>query len=179
MLKTINVIYGLFTEIMSDTRKINKTTETKSEREILELRIDVKLNEAKEALRLANQTDLERIGQEKNEPKYKRLLSISAIAIAILIAGNLWQLFGINDRIKTEAGRIVDEKLIDPQLKSTLDEALSKKAVPFIAAQVQPIETNVAALVKNVEEQKSRFAAMSLDVSNNQIQLASPPFLSS
>jgi len=52
-----------------------------------------------------------------------------------------------------------------------LDEALSKKAVPFIAAQVRPIETNVVTLKANVDEQRILFGAMTLDVSNKQTQL--------
>jgi L-lactate utilization protein LutC len=84
----------------------NSPSETKSEREILELRIDQKLTDAKEALRSANQTELERIAREKHEPKFKRLLGTSGVVIAILIAGNLWQWFGITERIQKEAGRI-------------------------------------------------------------------------
>jgi hypothetical protein len=151
----------------------NSPSESKSEREILELRIDQKLTDAKEALRNANQTELERIAREKHEPKFKRLLGTSGVVIAILIAGNLWQWFGITERIQKEAGRIIDQKLIDPQLTATLDETLSRKAIPFIAAQVHPVETNVAVLKANVEKQKALFAAMTLDVSNKQVQLTS------
>jgi hypothetical protein len=160
---------------MNQDQHNNKNTplESKNERELLELRIDLKLAEAKESLRLANQTELERIAREKHEPKYKRLLGFSGLVIALLIASHLWEWFGLSDRIKDQAGKIIDQKLIDPQLTNTLDEALSRKAIPYIAAQVHPIETNVSALKANVEEQKHIFAAASLDVSNWQAQLTS------
>jgi tetratricopeptide (TPR) repeat protein len=158
---------------MSDNRRTNKTPQTKSERELLELRIDSKLAEAKEALRAANQAELKKISEAEHRPKLKRVLSFSGIAIAVLIASNLWAYLGIKDRIKDEAGRIIDQKLIDPQLSNTLDEALSKKAVPYIAAQIHPIETNVAHLIANVDEQTARYRLMALDFTNAQIQLAS------
>lgn len=158
---------------MSHDHHTNSPSESKSEREILELRIDLKLAEAKEALRSANETELERIAREKYEPKYKRLLGLTSIAIAVLIISLLWEWLGLPERIKDEAGKIIDQKLVDPQLANTLDEALSKKAIPFIAAQVQPIETNVAALKANVNEQTTLFGAMALDVSNKQVQLSS------
>src|ERR1035441_2528859 len=151
----------------------NSPSESKSEREILELRIDLKLAEAKDALRSANQTELERIAREKYEPKYKRLLGLTSVAIALLILSLLWEWLGLPERIKDEAGKIIDQKLVDPQLKTTLDEALSRKAVPFITEQVRPIETNVAALKANVNTQAALFGAMTFDVSNKQAQLLS------
>jgi tetratricopeptide (TPR) repeat protein len=149
---------------MSGDYRANKIAQSKNERDILELRIDTKLAEA--------QADLERLARAKHEPKLKRVLTSSGIIIAALIVSNLWAWLGMKNRIANEAGRIIDTKLIDPQLAITLDEALSKKAVPFISAQVRPIETNVAALKTNVEAQKSLFATMALDVSNKQSQLA-------
>jgi TolA-binding protein len=154
-----------------DKSKNDSHSKSKNEREILELRIDSKLTEAKEALRAANQSELERIARTKHEPKLKRVLSSSGIIIAALIVSNLWAYLGIKERIKNEAGRIIDQKLIDPQLTNTLNEALSEKAIPFISAQVRPIETNVATLKANVNEQTKLFGAMALDVSNKQSQL--------
>jgi hypothetical protein len=75
--------------------------------------------------------------------------------------------------VHSEADRVIDQKLVDPQLKNTLDEALSNKAIPFIVAQVRPIETNVAALKANVNEQATLFGTMALEISNKQAQLAS------
>jgi hypothetical protein len=146
----------------------NLPPESKSEREILELRIDLKLAEAKDALRLANQAELERIARERHEPRFKRLMGLTGVAIAILIFGLLWEWLELPGRIEVEAGKIIDQKLVDPQLTNTLDEALRKKAVPFIAAQIHPIETNVAALMANVNEQTRRLGAMNLDISNKQ-----------
>jgi hypothetical protein len=51
----------------------NSPSESKSEREILELRVDSKLTEAKEALRDFNKTELQRIADNIHEPKLKRL----------------------------------------------------------------------------------------------------------
>ena len=151
----------------------NKSNKSKNEREILELRIDSKLAEAKEALRVANQAELERIAGEKHTPRFKKVLSSSGIIIAALIVSNLWAYLGIKERIANEAGKIIDQKLIDPQLANTLYEALNKKAIPFIAAQVNPIETNVAALNARVEKQKAFFEGITIEASNKQVQLAS------
>jgi len=54
---------------MSDDHKTQKNHQSQSnnEREILELRIDLKLAEAKEALRQANQAELDRIARERPE----------------------------------------------------------------------------------------------------------------
>src|SRR5258706_16031976 len=105
---------------MSKNPNKNKTapSKSKSDREILELRIDVKLAEAKDALRSANQTEMERISREKYEPKYKRLLGFTSVAIALLIISLLWDWLGLRERIKEEAGKIIDQKLVDPQLKT-------------------------------------------------------------
>jgi hypothetical protein len=160
---------------MSKDHKAKKdsSSESKSEREILELQIDVRLNTAKDDLREFNKVELQRIAGDIHEPKLKRIRNWSGLVIAVLIGTNLWAWFEMPERIRTEANQVINQKLIDPQLKTTLDEALSKKAIPFIAAQVQPIETNVAALKVSVEDQKSLFAEMTLDVSNKQSQLAS------
>jgi tetratricopeptide (TPR) repeat protein len=151
----------------------NSPSESKSEREILELRIDQKLADAKEALRDFNKVELQRIASNIHEPKLKRLRNWSGIIITVLVIGNIAGWYSVTERVHSEADRVINQKLIDPQLTSTLDEALSKKAIPFIAAQVQPIETNVAALKANVNEQTALIGAMTLDISNKQTQLTS------
>lgn len=160
---------------MSQDHHTNKNSppESKSEREILELRIDLKLAEAKEDLREFNRLELQRIAGNIHEPKLKRLRNWSAFIIAILVAGHIAEWFSVKERVKSEADKVINQKLVDPQLTNTLDEALSKKAIPFIAAQVRPIETNVAALKANVNELAALFGTMALEISNKQAQLAS------
>src|SRR5579872_3001708 len=84
------------------------------EREMLELRIDQKLTDAKEALRAANQAELERLASQIHEPKFKRLLKFTGVAVPLLILTTLWGWLGVKERIKVEATKIIDQKLIDP-----------------------------------------------------------------
>jgi hypothetical protein len=151
----------------------NSPSESKSERQILELHVDSKLTEAKETLRDFNKVELQRIAGDIHEPKLKRLRNWSGIIITVLVIGNIAGWYSVTERVHSEADRVINQKLVDPQLTNTLDEALSKKAIPFIAAQVHPIETNVAALKANVDKQTALFGAMTLDVSNKQAQLTS------
>jgi hypothetical protein len=160
---------------MSQDHHVNKNSsaESKTEREILELRVDSKLTEAKEALHNFNKEELQRIAGNIHEPKLKRLRNWSGFIITVLVIGNIAGWYSVTERVHSEADRVINQKLVDPQLTSTLDEALSKKAIPLIVAQVRPIETNVVALKSNVNEQTAIFGAMALDISNKQAQLTS------
>jgi hypothetical protein len=53
--------------------------ETKTERELLELRVDQKMTETKQALVEYNRIELQRIASEIHEPKLKRVLKWSAL----------------------------------------------------------------------------------------------------
>ena len=157
----------------SDPKPKSTPTKQATDREILELQIDAKLRAAIDGLRESNKTELERLGKEEHEPKYKRLLRNSGIIIALLVLSNLAAWIGVKERIKTEADRVINNKLIDPQLTNTLDNALSNRAVPFILQKVRPIETNVSELAARTGSLKTTIDVLSLDISNKQASLSS------
>jgi hypothetical protein len=134
---------------MKGDYRTNRNAQSKHEREILELRIDTKLTEAKNALRDFNQLELQKLAGNIREPKFKRLRNWSGFIIAVLVAGHIAEWFPLKERVENEANKVISQKLIDPRLTNTLDEALSKKAVPFIVAQVHPIETKAQQLNTN------------------------------
>jgi hypothetical protein len=138
----------------------------------VDTRIEMKLIEAKQSLIRENDKRLEEIAREKYEPRILRWQKISAGAFAVLIFSLLWGWFSLPDKIKTQADKIVDEKLVDPQITKTLDEALNKKAIPLINAKIQPIETNLAMMAANITTQKMILGQMLLDTSNQQAVLA-------
>jgi hypothetical protein len=129
----------------------NSPSQLRSERELLELRVDSKLTEAKEALRDFNKVELQRIAGNIHEPKLKRLRNWSGFIITVLIIGNIAGWYSVTERVHSEADRVINQKLVDPQLTNTLDEALSKKAIPFIAAQVHPLSEQIISLQSSID----------------------------
>ena len=140
-----------------------KPPKSTTSREIAELRIELALEAAKNNLRESNQEELRRLSRNEHEPKFKKLRNSAALVIAFLILTNLWAWFGIKERVKNQATEIIDKKLINPQLTNSLQDALSKQAVPFIAAQLHPIETNILDLRANLQSLTRNFA--DLDIS--------------
>jgi hypothetical protein len=157
---------------MNHQNKAAPSTGKKSDREALELRIDLKLAEAKQELTASNKAELQKLAESNHEPKLKKLRNFSALIIAGLVVSNLWAFLGIKDRVAKEAERVIDQKLIDPQLTNTLNEALAKKAIPFISTQLRPLETNAMALATNLKQQSNLFRSMSFEISKRQTQLS-------
>jgi hypothetical protein len=146
---------------MKHQNKAASSTGQKSDRETLELRIDLKLAEAKQELTASNKAELQKLAESIHEPKFKKLRNYSAYIIACLVVLNLWAFLGIKDRVAKEAERVIDQKLIDPQLTNTLNEALAKKAIPFISTQLRPLETNAMVLATNLKQQSNKQTQLS------------------
>src|SRR6266487_1643377 len=128
-----------------------KPSKQATDRHILELQIENKLSAAINTLKESNRTELERISNEKHRPKFKRLRNSSALIISLLVISNLWAYLGIKHRVADEATRVINQKLIEPQLTVTLDNALSNRAVPFIVQRLRPLEEAISTLAAMTE----------------------------
>jgi tetratricopeptide (TPR) repeat protein len=149
----------------------DRTAKKATDREILELRVDTKLNEAKEDLRKFVDGELQRISEEKHRPKLKRVMNASGVIIALLVVSNIIAWLGVTERAKRAAEDLFDKKVIQPELSKTLDEALVKQAVPFIKKELHPIETNISVLETRLQNQKEAFQKTVSDVSSQQTAL--------
>lgn len=123
-------------------------------RQILELQIENKLSAATNTLKESNKAELERIANEKHEPKFRRLRNSTALIISLLILSNLYAYLGVKQRVVNEADRVINQKLIEPQLTTTLDNAISNRSVPFIVERLKPLEATVSTLAAKTENLK-------------------------
>jgi hypothetical protein len=71
--------------------------------ELLEIRIDMKMLEAKQALAKENETRLREIARDKYEPRILRWQRISGVALALFIVSLIWGWFSLSDKIKAQA----------------------------------------------------------------------------
>jgi len=138
----------------------------KPDREVLESLIRSELADAKGTLHDLNRSDLQKIAAEHFKPKLDRWINTSAFLFATVVIGLFVAFFEIPRIIERKTQTYIEEKLIGPALTNTVDNVISNKATVIIDTRLNPLKINVNLL-------EGTIVALSLDVSNKQVQLAS------